>query len=189
MGGFQPSTSDLHWQEGEDLGGGEPGEQSAARGPRQEEKAEPRVAGRMSSAEVQTRRQGAVDAPRGQCGGMGFVPAGVAVPREQGPGPSGMQRGPQAPYTEAAMSGELQQQVFGAAGLQEQDELGDEECKLDFDERSIEEGELSEGWEEEEWWADRRGEGLLLILLLSRFRGQDRVIRAGRTFCRCLALA
>ncbi|KAJ1129025.1 hypothetical protein NDU88_007396 [Pleurodeles waltl] len=52
----------------------------------------------------------------------------------------------------------------------EQDALGDKEWELDFDERSIEEGELSEGWEKEEWWADGRGWGALLALLLSHFR-------------------
>ncbi|KAJ1157859.1 hypothetical protein NDU88_010556 [Pleurodeles waltl] len=36
---FQPGTSDLHWQDVEDIGGAEPGEQSAALGPWQEEKA------------------------------------------------------------------------------------------------------------------------------------------------------
>ncbi|KAJ1124595.1 hypothetical protein NDU88_003044 [Pleurodeles waltl] len=38
---FQPGTSDLHWQDVEHLEGEEPGEQSAARGPWQEEKAGP----------------------------------------------------------------------------------------------------------------------------------------------------
>ncbi|KAJ1158218.1 hypothetical protein NDU88_010912 [Pleurodeles waltl] len=45
MGGSQPCTLDLRWQEEADLGGGEPGEQCAALRPWREEKAEPRAAG------------------------------------------------------------------------------------------------------------------------------------------------
>ncbi|KAJ1159648.1 hypothetical protein NDU88_000153 [Pleurodeles waltl] len=83
---FQPGTLDLRWQDVEDLGGEEPGKQSAARGPWQEEKEGPGAAGWMPSAGGRAGRREAADAPKGRSGGMGFAPASIAVPGEQRPG-------------------------------------------------------------------------------------------------------
>ncbi|KAJ1139565.1 hypothetical protein NDU88_005934 [Pleurodeles waltl] len=158
-GGAQPSTSDLCWQKEVERGRSEPGEQRAALRPWREEKVEPSMAGWSSSTEATARRTGVADAARGRYGGMGFAPTGVAVPRERRPGPSGMQKGLCVQYVEAAWSGEWQQLGSSAAGLHVLDIIGDEECELDFEERSIEEGELFEEGEEEEWWVGSRGGG------------------------------
>ncbi|KAJ1127168.1 hypothetical protein NDU88_005571 [Pleurodeles waltl] len=122
-GGFQTGRSDLRWQEEENLGSAEPGEQCAARGPWQEEKACPGVAGCMSSTEVRQGRKGAADVPRGRCGGMGFAPTSTSVPGEQRPGPSGMQRELRVSFSEVATCGGLRQQVCSAL----QEAWGEEE--------------------------------------------------------------
>ncbi|KAJ1089163.1 hypothetical protein NDU88_002314 [Pleurodeles waltl] len=48
--------------------------------------------GWIPSSGVRAGQRQAADAPKGRCGGMGFVPAGVAVPGEQRPGTSGMRQ-------------------------------------------------------------------------------------------------
>ncbi|KAJ1174519.1 hypothetical protein NDU88_006340 [Pleurodeles waltl] len=106
---------------------------------------------------------------------MGFAPAGVAVPGEQSPGPSGIQRGLCAQYAEAALRGEWRQQGSSVALLQVLDTFGDKECELDFEERSTEEGELLEEGEEEEWWADTRGGGVAANFVAELFQGARQV--------------
>ncbi|KAJ1197946.1 hypothetical protein NDU88_001790 [Pleurodeles waltl] len=91
-------------------------------------------AGRMDLVNRSARGQGLRQC-RGGCG--------HDTPEES------MQWGPRAPSTEAAMHGELRQQVVSVLVSHGQDALEGEEWDLDFNECSVEEGELSEGWEEE----------------------------------------
>ncbi|KAJ1134497.1 hypothetical protein NDU88_000948 [Pleurodeles waltl] len=84
-------TPDLPWQDTLDFEEDEPGEQSAARSPWQEVKAEPGAAGQMASAGRCGGRREAADAPTEWCGGKGLAPA--AARGEQRPGPLGIRAG------------------------------------------------------------------------------------------------
>ncbi|KAJ1097754.1 hypothetical protein NDU88_002871 [Pleurodeles waltl] len=123
------------------------GESRVARVPWREVQAEPRAAGQCTSTGGQKKRTLTADAPDGGSGGTG-----VATPRwEQRPGPS--RRG------EFVRSAGLEPQQGGIkqttriAGIQGGDSWRDETCVLDFDEDSVEKGELIEEREEEDWWA------------------------------------
>ncbi|KAJ1082830.1 hypothetical protein NDU88_002995 [Pleurodeles waltl] len=76
---------------------------------------------------------------------MGVAPTGVAFPGEQRPGVSGGEKGLRAASAADSTHGELNQQAVTEMEAMEEGEL-----ELDFEEGSVEEGELSGGWEEEE---------------------------------------
>ncbi|KAJ1164324.1 hypothetical protein NDU88_004764 [Pleurodeles waltl] len=170
-GTVHSGTLDLCWQEG-NRGQAKPGEPQAALIPWWEEQAEPKAAGRSSSTGGQVKRILAADAPEGLCGGMGLAPAGIATSGEQHPGPSGMRWGLSARLADVDLGGEWQQKR--APGVQRGDLWCEEECVLDFEGRSIEEGELVNEGEEDGWWANSgglRGVAGPLTLFLSHFRG------------------
>ncbi|KAJ1206966.1 hypothetical protein NDU88_002359 [Pleurodeles waltl] len=104
---------------------------------------------------------------------MGFAPAGAAASSEQRPSPSGTHRGSAAQLAAAEQMGEWQQPRAPAAVVQGEDLWCEEECVLDFEERSFEEGELVDEGEEDGWWAQGGGLGVgrgPLMFFLSRFR-------------------
>ncbi|KAJ1129381.1 hypothetical protein NDU88_007752 [Pleurodeles waltl] len=157
-GNVHARTLDLCWQE-ENCAWEEPGEHRAALIPWREEQVEPRAAGRSSSTGGQAKRTLAADAPDGRCGGMGFAPAGAgtATSGEQHPGPSGLRWGPVVRLADVELRGEWQQKGAQTAEGQREDLWCEEECVLDFEERSFEEGELVDEGEEKGWWAHGGG--------------------------------
>ncbi|KAJ1204643.1 hypothetical protein NDU88_000083 [Pleurodeles waltl] len=156
MSGFPPSgdseeagTPDLFCQ-GERGGQLEPGERGAARAPWYEGQAEPRAAGRSASTGGRTARRVAADNLGERCGGRGFAPAGAPASRERRSGPLEVTVG--APMRSAV-------RMTAGASLrwaQEEQDSGNafesEDDMLDYEEASIEEGELVDDGEEEEWW-------------------------------------
>ncbi|KAJ1084549.1 hypothetical protein NDU88_004696 [Pleurodeles waltl] len=130
----------------------------AARSPWPEEQAEPRAAGRSSSPGWTARRRLAANTPGERCGGKGFVPANAAASWEQRPGPSGVQPVVNRRRTVRTTAGELPRRAQEALGYG--NELWREDCILDYDETSIEEGELVDDGEEEIWW-EQGGEGVV----------------------------
>ncbi|KAJ1082311.1 hypothetical protein NDU88_002479 [Pleurodeles waltl] len=135
---FQGRVTEEHDGKEESCGWVEPGELRAALIPWREEQAEPRAAGWSSSTGGQAKRTLAADAPERRCGGMGFAPAGAASSGEQRPGPSGMRGGPAARLADVELRGEWQQKRDQAEGVQRGDLWCEEECVLDFEERSFE---------------------------------------------------
>ncbi|KAJ1190004.1 hypothetical protein NDU88_006744 [Pleurodeles waltl] len=100
---------------------------------------------------------------------MGFAPAGIAIPRVQRPGTSGIQQESQESASGAAGCGG-RRQCWLTVGAHGQGAWVEDE-EQDWEESIIEEGELVEDWEEEEWWVSSRGgRAPLLILLISHFR-------------------
>ncbi|KAJ1129021.1 hypothetical protein NDU88_007392 [Pleurodeles waltl] len=151
---LQPGTSDLCWQEVLDFDDAEPGEQVAAREPWREEKAEPGAACQIASAGVRRRRRKAADASAGWCGDMGFVPACAAAQGEQRPGPSGTQRARVFFSDGCALCGGLDREV----------EPDQEVWRAEVSERSsVEEGELVEDGDEQEWWECGMNGGSLMM--------------------------
>ncbi|KAJ1139578.1 hypothetical protein NDU88_005947 [Pleurodeles waltl] len=128
----------------------QPGEPRVAQIPWREEQAEPSAAGRCASTGGQRKR---ADASEGWCGSAGFVPNDATILWEQRPGPSKFQRGKDRRHAGGEPKGELLLQGTRAAVLQGGDLWREEECVLDFDEGSVEEGELVDDREEEDWWA------------------------------------
>ncbi|KAJ1123147.1 hypothetical protein NDU88_001620 [Pleurodeles waltl] len=120
----------------------QPGEPRAAQLPWQEDQAEPSAAGRCAST-GQRKRAVTADASDGLCGSAGFAPGNAATLWEQHPGPLRIHRG----KDRHDAGGE------STHALQSQDPWCVEECVLDFDEDSVEEGELVDDREEEDWWA------------------------------------
>ncbi|KAJ1092336.1 hypothetical protein NDU88_005447 [Pleurodeles waltl] len=86
---------------------------------------------------------------------MGFAPAGATASGEQHPGPSGMHGGPIAWLADMELRGEWQQKGAQAAERQREDLWCEEDCVLDFEEHSFEEGELVDEGKEEGWWVHR----------------------------------
>ncbi|KAJ1136497.1 hypothetical protein NDU88_002913 [Pleurodeles waltl] len=136
--------------QGERHGWGEPGERGAARSPWPEEQAEPRAAGRSSSPGWTARRRLAADTPGERCRGRGFAPVSATASWERRPGPSGVQTGVNKRRTVRTTAGELPRRAQEALGYS--NELRCEDDILDYDETSIEEGELVDDGEEEIWW-------------------------------------
>ncbi|KAJ1144008.1 hypothetical protein NDU88_010310 [Pleurodeles waltl] len=136
---------------GKRCGQGVPGEHPVARPPWQEEQAEPRAAGRSSSPGLPAWRHLAADAPKERCGGRGFAPANAAASWEQRPGPSGVQPVVTMRRAVRTTAGELPlraQEVLGHGN----DLWREDECVLDYEETSLEEGELVDDGDEEIWW-------------------------------------
>ncbi|KAJ1172800.1 hypothetical protein NDU88_004642 [Pleurodeles waltl] len=164
-------TPDLFWQR-ERSGILQPCEPRAAPIPWCEEQAEPSAAGQCASTGGQRKRAVTADASEGWCGSAGFVPDDAAILWEQRPGPSKFQRGKNRRHAGGEPKCELLPQGTRAAVLQGGDLWREEECVLDFDEGSVEEGELVDDREEEDWWA--QGGAGTLMLCLSRYRGPGR---------------
>ncbi|KAJ1119926.1 hypothetical protein NDU88_008109 [Pleurodeles waltl] len=146
-------TPDLFCQ-GERGGQVEPGERGAARAPWHEGQAEPRAAGRSASPGGTTLRRLAADTFGERCGGRGFAPAGAPASRERRSGP--LEVTVRAPKRHAV------RMTAGASlrwAQEEQDSgsaLGCEDDMLDYEEASIEEGELVDDGEENNWWEQGR---------------------------------
>ncbi|KAJ1082226.1 hypothetical protein NDU88_002394 [Pleurodeles waltl] len=139
---------------------------------------EPRAAGQSSSAGRQAKRTLAADVPEVWCGGMGFAPAGASG--EQRPGPSGMRGGPAVRLVDVELRVEWQQKRAQAAEVPREDLWCEEECVLDFEERSFEEGELVDkerggGLVDEQWgvWGPS-------------IKGADEIVPLGKTDWHCL---
>ncbi|KAJ1176823.1 hypothetical protein NDU88_002090 [Pleurodeles waltl] len=92
----------------------------------------------------------AVDTPGERWGGRGFAPASAAASWERRPGPSGVQAGVHKRRTVGTTAGELPRRAQEALGYG--NELWCEDNILDYDETSIEEGELVDDGEELIWW-------------------------------------
>ncbi|KAJ1124300.1 hypothetical protein NDU88_002761 [Pleurodeles waltl] len=71
----------------------------------------------------------------------GFAPDGAAISWEQRPGPSRLQRGEAVRSAGVEPTGEWYPQRTRSAVVQGGDLWCEEECVLDFDEGSVEEGE------------------------------------------------
>ncbi|KAJ1179511.1 hypothetical protein NDU88_004745 [Pleurodeles waltl] len=132
---------------------GKPGEPGAARIPWSEAQAEPSAAGRCTSTSGRKRRSSTADAPEQGCGSTGIAPGDTAPLWEQRPGPSRLSRGETVRH--AGLESQLEFYARGTRAVAEQGggPWCDEACVLDFDEDCVEEGELVEGREEEDWWA------------------------------------
>ncbi|KAJ1165431.1 hypothetical protein NDU88_005859, partial [Pleurodeles waltl] len=102
----------------------------------------------------QTKEEG-VDCGRfrGGVGSKGSVPDDAATLWEQHPGPLRLQRGKARRHAGGEPTCELHLQRTRVAVIQGGDPWCEEECVLDFDEDSVEEGELVDDREEEDWWA------------------------------------
>ncbi|KAJ1186335.1 hypothetical protein NDU88_003117 [Pleurodeles waltl] len=129
------------------------GESGAARIPWLEVQAEPSVAGRCTSTGGQKKRTLTADAPEGGCGSMGIDPGDDAPLWEQRLGPSRLPRGEVVRCAGVEPQQEFYPQGTRAAAIQGGDPWCDETCVLEFDKGSVEEGELVEEGEEEDWWA------------------------------------
>ncbi|KAJ1123273.1 hypothetical protein NDU88_001746 [Pleurodeles waltl] len=177
---------------GESLGGGafhgllsggpggpvKSGESRAARVPWHEVQAEPRVAGWCTSTGGQKKRTSTADAPDGGWGGTGLAPGDAAPCWEQRLGPSRRGEVVRRVGLEPQQGGV--KQTNRIVGIQGGDSWPDETCVLDFDEDSVEEGELIEEREEEDWWA-QGGAGPANALSKS-FQRPDRCNRLLRRF-------
>ncbi|KAJ1164879.1 hypothetical protein NDU88_005312 [Pleurodeles waltl] len=130
----------------------QPGEPGAAQLPWREEQAEPSAAGRCASTGGRRTRAVAADAPEVWCGGAGFAPGDAATLREKRPGLSYVQYGKDRRQAGRELKGALLPQDT-RAGLQGGELWREEEWVLDFEEESLEEGELVDDREEEDWWA------------------------------------
>ncbi|KAJ1203098.1 hypothetical protein NDU88_006892 [Pleurodeles waltl] len=144
-----PPTSPTGEGQRERSVGVQPGEPGAAQLPWREEQAEPSTASRCTSTVGRRRKEWAADAPEVWCGGAGFAPGGAAILVEQRPGPSYVQHGKDRRQRGEEPRGAWLPQDTGVGfqGLQA------EEWELDFEEESLEEGELVDDREEERWWA------------------------------------
>ncbi|KAJ1181971.1 hypothetical protein NDU88_007170 [Pleurodeles waltl] len=109
------------------------------------------MAGRSASPGLLVWRRLAADAPEERCGGRGFALTGAAASWEQRLGPSGVQPVANTRRTARTTAGELPQraQEFLAHGS---DLWHEDECVLDYEETSLEEGELVDDGDEEIWW-------------------------------------
>ncbi|KAJ1131245.1 hypothetical protein NDU88_009584 [Pleurodeles waltl] len=129
---------------------GEPGEHRAARLPWSEGQAEPRAAGRSPSTGWLLESRVAADTPGKRCGGRGRAPAGAPASWERHPGPAGVQGGVRKNSTVKTA------RVEGPRPAQEVWEHGSDtwcvDNVLDYDETSLEEGELVDDGTEESWW-------------------------------------
>ncbi|KAJ1144005.1 hypothetical protein NDU88_010307 [Pleurodeles waltl] len=170
-------TPDLYCQ-GKRRGREVPGEHPVARPPWQEEQAEPRAAGRSSSPGLPAWRHLAADAPKERCGGRGFAPANAAASWEQRPGPSGVQPVVTMRRAVRTTAGELPlraQEVLSHGN----DLWREDECVLDYEETSLEEGELVDDGDEEIWW-EQGGVGLANALSQSLQGVQVQPISCGK---------
>ncbi|KAJ1106252.1 hypothetical protein NDU88_003655 [Pleurodeles waltl] len=135
------STPDLFCQS-ERSGILQPGEPRAAQIPWREEQVEPSQAGRSASTGGQRKRAVTADASEGWCGSASFVPNYAAILWEQRPGQSKLQRGKDWHHAGGEPTCELLLQGTRVAVFQGGDPWREEKCVLDFDEGSVEEGEL-----------------------------------------------
>ncbi|KAJ1099162.1 hypothetical protein NDU88_004266 [Pleurodeles waltl] len=166
-----PPLAGARPEQGERWGREEPGERRAAQTPWREEQAEPRASGRSASPGLPVRRRLAADAPEERCGGKGFAPAGAAASWERRPGPSGVQRVVNTQRTAGDKTGEWQLRAQAALG-QDGDLWCEDECILDYEEASLEEGELVDDSDEDIWWEQGGVGPLMLFLSLCRVRGR-----------------
>ncbi|KAJ1154889.1 hypothetical protein NDU88_007632 [Pleurodeles waltl] len=146
-----------------------PGEPRAAQIPWHEEQAEPSAACQWASTEGQRKRVVAADASEGWCGSAGFAPGDAATLWKQRPGPLKFQCGKHRGHAGGEPTRDLHLQGTRVTVMERGDPWCDEECVLDFDEDSVEEGELVDDREEEDWWA--QGGAGPLMRCLSHFRG------------------
>ncbi|KAJ1128027.1 hypothetical protein NDU88_006419 [Pleurodeles waltl] len=102
-----------------------------------------------------SRKHRAMDAPWGWCEGRGGH-------GEQCLGMTGGERGLMMASAANLKHGELRQRVGTEPVSWGREATEEGELELDFEERSVEEGELSDGWEgEQEWWGTSRGGGAI----------------------------
>ncbi|KAJ1162292.1 hypothetical protein NDU88_002760 [Pleurodeles waltl] len=130
-----------------------PGEPVPARIPWHEDQAEPSAAGRCTSTGGQKKRILTADAHEGWCGSTGLNPDADATLWEQRPGSSRLQLGEAVRRAGVEPTREFYPQGTRAAVVQGGDPGCEEASVLDFDEGSVEEGELVDEGEEEDWWA------------------------------------
>ncbi|KAJ1190038.1 hypothetical protein NDU88_006778 [Pleurodeles waltl] len=125
-----------------------PGEPRAAQITWHEEQAEPSAASQWASTGGQRKRVATADASEGWCGNAGFAPGDAATLWEQRLGPLMLQRGKHRHHAGGEPTRDLHLQGTRAMVLQRGDPWCDEECVLDFEEDSVEEGELVDDREE-----------------------------------------
>ncbi|KAJ1153498.1 hypothetical protein NDU88_006257 [Pleurodeles waltl] len=121
----------------------DPGEQEAARRHWEEEKATPGAASRMASSGRRGRRVGAAEASARLYGGVGVAPPDAAAWEEQRPGPSRSSLDIRGEYSGASRCG-------GERVVVRQRDEG-------VSDKSLEEGEVRSGSEQEWWMKQGRG--------------------------------
>ncbi|KAJ1116998.1 hypothetical protein NDU88_005199 [Pleurodeles waltl] len=140
-------TPGLSWHDGErlrrDLGGS-----GVAQGPQDEVMAGPSAAGRMTRREVSAGASTAMVIPAGRCVGVDVAPPVAAFRRERQPSAA-------FPGPEHGAEGEIQVQARVSGGALPGD-LVETMVELDYDEDSMEEGELREELEDD-WWSAMGG--------------------------------
>ncbi|KAJ1176410.1 hypothetical protein NDU88_001691 [Pleurodeles waltl] len=127
------------------------GEPRAARVPWREVQAEPTAASRCASTEGRRKLTLTADASDGGSGGAGIAPGGATPRCEQRPGPS--RHGEFGRGEGLKPQQGSSRQTTRSVGGQRTDSWLQEACVLDFEEDSLEEGELIEEREEDDWWA------------------------------------